>query len=93
MESETETMETNGRYFIWSDDMPMPDNKNRCYGCSTVLVIPQGQKFTICPACGGIVEKLEHFQQRLKMYTDEGLHAAHAANKVRKEIREGIIEL
>lgn len=93
MANETVPMETNGRYFIWPDDMPMPDSKNRCYGCSTVLIIPGDQKLTGCPACGGDPEKLKHFQERLDMYMKQGLHIAHAANKVRKEIREGTITL
>ncbi|RLC38218.1 hypothetical protein DRH27_02830 [Candidatus Falkowbacteria bacterium] len=88
-----ETMETNGRYFIWPDDMPMPDSKNRCYGCSTPLIVPDRQKFTVCPACAGDTKKLKHFQERFQKHVDDGKHPAYAANKVRKEIREGVIVL
>ena len=61
-----------------------------CYGCETKLENIQSNMGMVldCPTCHGDGTLLAEFKSRVKAYEKQNLHPAHAANKVRKEIRE-----
>lgn len=61
-----------------------------CGGCLTKLENVPSRVGLVpdCPTCHGDANLLAEFKSRVKAYENEGLHPAHAANKVRKEIRE-----
>jgi len=82
-------------YFVWPKNEPNDNEVATCHGCLTKLeIVTNGSengwetKDFDCPTCHGDNALLAEFKNRVKKYEKQGLHPAHAVNKVRKEIRE-----
>lgn len=76
----------------WSPGTPKDEIPGvpTCAGCLTKLVSVPSRLGLVddCPTCHGDGNLLAEFKSKVKAYEKKGLHPAHAANKVRKEIRE-----